>query len=351
MSKKIQLIIPKPCHENWDVMTQVEKGKFCGSCQKQVVDFTNMSDRQLAEFFKKPSTDSVCGRFMNDQLERELEVPKKRIPWLKYFFTIALPALFISKLSAQQKPKTIGKIALKPQSNTTIVTTVPAVRMLGEVQPVCIKPAIKDTSIIVKQIIIDKEKTIIGKVINEEGEVVLFTSVIIKGTTKGTTVKDDGTFTIKAKKGQVLLISGIGYQQKEIEIREENSIDIVLQHAFMPDIVMGIIAVAAPINKKIEPVKEKNKQKDKAPVVFNVYPNPASIGNGINLAFEKVVEGSYQVQLHNQSGKLIQQNKIWIDAEAKVVNIDLPTVSAGTYFLTLTNKETGKKHAEKIIVQ
>ena len=110
MSKKIQLSIADPCHENWDGMTPVEKGKFCGSCQKQVVDFSNMSDRRVAEFFKKPSTGSVCGRFMSDQLDRAIEIPKKRIPWVKYFFQIALPAFLVSmKMSAQ---KTQGKIRM-----------------------------------------------------------------------------------------------------------------------------------------------------------------------------------------------------------------------------------------------
>src|SRR5688572_33325629 len=97
MRKKIQLSIPKPCHENWDAMTPVEKGRFCGSCQKQVVDFSHMTDREIAMFFKKPTTGSVCGRFMEDQLNRDMEIPKKRIPWLKYFFTIGLPAFFALK--------------------------------------------------------------------------------------------------------------------------------------------------------------------------------------------------------------------------------------------------------------
>ena len=78
MNKKLHLSIAQPCHENWDGMTQTEKGKFCGSCQKQVVDFSKMGDNQIAEFFKKPTTGSVCGRFMSDQLEHAYEIPKKK---------------------------------------------------------------------------------------------------------------------------------------------------------------------------------------------------------------------------------------------------------------------------------
>src|SRR5688572_18266689 len=99
MRKQIQLNIPNPCHENWDQMTpmdkarpedQVGRGRFCGSCQKQVVDFTTMSDEQLVLFFKKQiqsssGEGSVCGRFMQDQLDRSIDIPKKQIPWVKYF--------------------------------------------------------------------------------------------------------------------------------------------------------------------------------------------------------------------------------------------------------------------------
>ncbi|HSU27737.1 MAG TPA: hypothetical protein VLJ68_05105, partial [Chitinophagaceae bacterium] len=113
MGKQIKLSIPVPCHENWENMSPVEKGKFCGSCQKQVVDFSNMSDRQVAEFFKKPSTGSVCGRFMSDQLDREIDIPRKRIPWLKYFFQIAIPAFLFSN-----KGHTQGEIKVKPKIET-----------------------------------------------------------------------------------------------------------------------------------------------------------------------------------------------------------------------------------------
>lgn len=102
--KKFNLSIPKPCHENWAQMTPAEKGRFCGSCQKTVFDFTNMSDRELAAFFKKPAG-SVCGRFHQDQLNREIAVPKKRIPFLRYFFHIAWPALILMLKSCGPKER------------------------------------------------------------------------------------------------------------------------------------------------------------------------------------------------------------------------------------------------------
>src|SRR5215468_9186976 len=106
MAKKLQLHVPTPCHENWKDMTPTHQGRYCASCQKQVIDFSNKSDREIAMFFKRPLTGSVCGRFMADQLNRDIDIPKKRIPWFKYFFQFFLPAFLLSiKASAQSKPR------------------------------------------------------------------------------------------------------------------------------------------------------------------------------------------------------------------------------------------------------
>jgi hypothetical protein len=40
MSKKFQLQIPEPSHEDWDKMIPVDEECFCDSCQKAVIDFT-----------------------------------------------------------------------------------------------------------------------------------------------------------------------------------------------------------------------------------------------------------------------------------------------------------------------
>jgi hypothetical protein len=91
----------------------VIKDVFVIRVKKTVHDFTGMSDAQLIAFFKKPSTGSVCGRFYNDQLERDFEIPRKRLPWMKYFLQLIVPAfLFTSKAKAQGEPRLLGDTIL-----------------------------------------------------------------------------------------------------------------------------------------------------------------------------------------------------------------------------------------------
>jgi hypothetical protein len=52
MKPALELQVPKPCHENWDAMTAADKGRFCGACSKQVVDYSLMSDTEIIRYFK-----------------------------------------------------------------------------------------------------------------------------------------------------------------------------------------------------------------------------------------------------------------------------------------------------------
>lgn len=72
MTKAIYIRIPKPCQENWHAMTPMEQGRFCGSCEKIVIDFTKMSDKELLNYFTKAAGQPVCGHFSNDQLNRKI---------------------------------------------------------------------------------------------------------------------------------------------------------------------------------------------------------------------------------------------------------------------------------------
>src|ERR1700759_5491809 len=71
MNRNVQLRISEPCRENWDGMQPDEKGRFCGSCSKTVVDFSMMTDQEVVRFLGRAGQ-QVCGRFAPEQLGRDL---------------------------------------------------------------------------------------------------------------------------------------------------------------------------------------------------------------------------------------------------------------------------------------
>ncbi|RYD51490.1 MAG: carboxypeptidase regulatory-like domain-containing protein [Sphingobacteriales bacterium] len=84
------LSIPEPCTENWEQMTLCEKGRFCNSCQKTIVDFTGFSDAELMAFFSGNKTEAVCGRFYVHQIENK--VFSYTAPVNKSYRTLAMAA-------------------------------------------------------------------------------------------------------------------------------------------------------------------------------------------------------------------------------------------------------------------
>ena len=66
--KKMRISIENPCHEDWQKMTPETQGRFCGACEKTVVDFSEMSDAEILLYFSKPKIEKVCGRFRPEQL-------------------------------------------------------------------------------------------------------------------------------------------------------------------------------------------------------------------------------------------------------------------------------------------
>jgi len=86
MENQLKISIPTPCHENLSLMDKTENGKFCLSCQKEVIDFTKMTDEEIVLYFdkKKSGAAKVCGTFRVDQvLEKEKMI---EIPIQTYFY-------------------------------------------------------------------------------------------------------------------------------------------------------------------------------------------------------------------------------------------------------------------------
>ena len=73
------------------------------------------------------------------------------------------------------------------------------------------------------------QKKITGTVRNAaNNQPVSSVNVLVKGTTRGTTTDAKGVFSIQANEGETLLITNIGFEQKEVRIGSETNIQIVL---------------------------------------------------------------------------------------------------------------------------
>ena len=87
------------CDLDWDDMIAVKDGRFCNDCQKQVVDFTDKTNDEIAAYLLS-STTKVCGRFQNTQLAPAVA---KHV-WKRWFSAAAMFATVfvgIKEASAQ----------------------------------------------------------------------------------------------------------------------------------------------------------------------------------------------------------------------------------------------------------
>lgn len=109
--KQFTIQVPSPCKEDFGAMPKSEKGFYCGSCEKHIVDFRFMSDEELIEHFKQNHFATSCGRFRANQLDRPFEFTPQstsifeRFNWRKLAAAILLLPLINQNLFAQQKAK------------------------------------------------------------------------------------------------------------------------------------------------------------------------------------------------------------------------------------------------------
>ncbi len=74
-----------------------------------------------------------------------------------------------------------------------------------------------------------QQKTVTGKVTNEQGTPVAGVQIGVRGTTIGTLSAGDGTYTLRASDGQVLVVRLIGYEPQELTVGATNVINIQLK--------------------------------------------------------------------------------------------------------------------------
>jgi hypothetical protein len=113
--KAYRISLPEPCHENWQEMTPTEKGRFCASCQKEVIDFTQLNDAKIVAFLKQ-GQQGFCGRFRETQLDRKIEKQRDRFG-LMYFKKAVATFLAIISL---KKSYSQGEVSYNPKCDSIL---------------------------------------------------------------------------------------------------------------------------------------------------------------------------------------------------------------------------------------
>jgi CarboxypepD_reg-like domain len=331
--QSINISIAEPCHQNWDAMLEAEKGRFCLSCQKQVVDFSTMADNDILQYISQ-SAGSTCGRFMPNQLERPITQRKEAHFSWKYILRILIPAFLISN-----KAKAQGMILYKPAHTAQVTNNA------------------------------KNAASINGKIIDSlTGQPVAAATIKIKDYRTGTQSKEDGRFSLAnpmALKNTVLEITSIGYETKIINTSDITTAEIKLIPASVilePVIVttsgytkgkMGYYTTGAFITSskiiKQVPLIQKITDSLMGKNHIKTYPNPVHRGNTVSIDMKGMEKGEYILQLCSAAGSTVMQQKIIIPATQFIFQWQISSsIAAGNYFLRISNTKNKLIYTSKV---
>jgi hypothetical protein len=58
-----RVTIENPCPKSWSKMTAAKDGRFCGSCEKVVIDFSKKTLPEINRYIANSTDKHACGRF------------------------------------------------------------------------------------------------------------------------------------------------------------------------------------------------------------------------------------------------------------------------------------------------
>jgi hypothetical protein len=189
--------IPVPCHELWEMMDVVEKGRHCQKCDKTILDFTNTSDHDLSQVLAQ-TTGSICGRFKRGQLVQTVEPSQMQL--LRRFCVAAIIVFGTSLFTMSSAVANKIQEHLTPVFNEAITVV--------------------DGFVVIKGTITD----------HQTGDPIPFAAITVTNPdgsmVMGTTTDVDGQYSFKidlnqfSKKDLQLSISVLGYEPVKFMLNE-----------------------------------------------------------------------------------------------------------------------------------
>lgn len=204
---KVEIKIGAPCSEKWESFENRGANRFCGSCAKEVIDFTRMSDREIQNYFRR-SQSKICGRMRKNQ-QKVYAPPLSAFPKHLTSALIAGSALFFTGTPSMAQSKAQLEQNVRERLN--------------------LKHS-KD----------EKPRFVRGTVTDDSHESLPGVHVVVKGTTNGVATDLDGNYKIEVPEGSILVFSYVGWETQEVEVGGRSTVDVTLGGVTeLGEIVMG----------------------------------------------------------------------------------------------------------------
>lgn len=181
----MKLSIQNQCSENIASFSPTPAGGFCQSCQKEVIDFRDMTDGEILSYFAQ-NRGKTCGSFRPAQLKTYNAHP-------------------------QQHNRRVHNILGAGVLSFSLFTFLPFINAQAQTQEtISVSPVAQKTRTVVNS---DQGYTIEGTLLTEDGEPISGAVVLLKGTDRGMFTDDEGRFTFPdLRPGDMLQISYFGYE-------------------------------------------------------------------------------------------------------------------------------------------
>lgn len=307
--------VPEPCHEDWNKMKPEEKGRFCSSCQKTVVDFSTKTDFEIKTIIEENRSGQMCGHFRKSQLDRPLNYTldlnnlPKNISTTKAF-AIALFLVFGSILFSctNEKDKDVNIVGM-------MIEPPPIEKTTGE------------------PMIIDSVQTKKLEETSVEGRMVIQNETFVNGGIGyyGQDPISDSIYEIKVIKDSIIPEDFTDTKRGLIDVTEEDIQQTKTDSASTKS--------ATSIG---ENVITKNTN-------LSIYPNPSS--GEFTIKYDVLKRADVLIEIYDMKGSHIKTvSDISAQHSGKYqLPVNLKDMPSGIYIISLINN--GEKFTEKVIVQ
>jgi len=231
MKNTVTISVKEPCTKNFSTFSTTKKGGFCQSCEKEVIDFTKFSDKELVRYLSSTNK-KTCGKFNVMQLKTYKPNSLHHMKHAMIYKGIAMMSFSLLALCTMEV-----KGQKRASVERPIEITMPEV--MGDISYVEIEQT---------------KYTVTGTIVDEANEPLPGVNIVLKGTTVGTQTDFDGKFEFPQQlaENEILVLSFIGYETKtyKVEASGPSNIDITIVFDSYDVELMGEVVIGGAYTSK-----------------------------------------------------------------------------------------------------